>query len=368
MSNIKKINLKKLIVLFKGNFDYLVRSRLMPLPPKHLSINVTYRCNSRCKMCNIWQYEHKKEMSLQEIVKVLEDPIFDHVEDLAINGGEPTLRKDVVDIVASCIKRMGRLDSITYNTNGFLTDRIVRIVKRTALLCNEKNIHFTVHVSLDGVGKIHDIIRGVNRAFEKTTRTINELKKIKDEYGFFLGTSCVVSKMNIDYLGELEQWREKEELGQGYILVGFHDTYVNNLDKQDELGFNFTQSKEKVIRFLKKRAKEKSLMNFQAFHWNDLYNMIVHAKKRQTICPLIVDGAAFDTWGNVSYCLSEPSIGNLKTDGSFGKIYYSKENLAKKAKIRTKRCPECESGCMVDIGVRNNILLYLKFLLFSRIK
>ncbi len=50
---------------------------------------VTYRCNARCHMCNIWQYPTKPEEEL--------DPKYyekiPHVKFLTITGGEPFLMR-----------------------------------------------------------------------------------------------------------------------------------------------------------------------------------------------------------------------------------------------------------------------------------
>jgi len=358
---VSKINLDNILEVVKGNFSYHVTGKFKQLPPKHFTINVTYRCNAKCKMCNIWKYGKKDELTLQEIEGILQDPIFHTVEDLAINGGEATLRKDVVDIVALSIKNMKSLSSITYNTNGLLTDKIINNVKQIAAICNDRDINFTIYISLDGVGRIHDEIRGVEGAFERASTTILKLKKIKNEYGFHIGTSCVLNRINIEHIDELEKWRETEGLSQSYILIGFHDAYVHNLDRMNDVGFNDRASQEKLLKVIKRLAENKSLTNFSAYYWYDMYNMITKGKKRRSLCPLIMEGAAFDAYGDVYYCLSEQSVGNLK-DGTFSEIYYSEKAREIKSKIMKERCPQCESGCMVDIGVRNNIFSYLKFL------
>src|SRR4029077_11853708 len=60
-----------------------------------LTVISTFRCNSKCQMCYIWQNptEPKEEVSLETLSKL--PPGFDN---LNVSGGEPTLRKDLAEI------------------------------------------------------------------------------------------------------------------------------------------------------------------------------------------------------------------------------------------------------------------------------
>ena len=56
-------------------------------------------CNSRCQMCNIWQKKLDYQISAEELASVLENPLFSKVRSVGVNGGEPTLRKDLIQLV-----------------------------------------------------------------------------------------------------------------------------------------------------------------------------------------------------------------------------------------------------------------------------
>ena len=65
--------------------------------PMSLTLSITYRCNSHCKTCNI----HNKtanELSLEEWGKVAET-LRGNVFWLTFSGGEPFLRKDIVELI-----------------------------------------------------------------------------------------------------------------------------------------------------------------------------------------------------------------------------------------------------------------------------
>ena len=69
--------------------------------PTDVSIITTYRCQMRCKMCDIWENptDSKKEIQAKELEML---PNFKFVN---ITGGEPFVRRDLEDIVEVCIKK-----------------------------------------------------------------------------------------------------------------------------------------------------------------------------------------------------------------------------------------------------------------------
>ena len=69
--------------------------------PVFLTINVNDLCNSRCRICNIWKNDPEKKV--KEQLKLWEfERIFKNYGNLywvTITGGEPFLRKDLVEVV-----------------------------------------------------------------------------------------------------------------------------------------------------------------------------------------------------------------------------------------------------------------------------
>jgi len=50
-------------------------------------------------MCSIWKTKPKEKPTLGEIQKIFTNPLLDHLETVILSGGEPTLRKDLAQIV-----------------------------------------------------------------------------------------------------------------------------------------------------------------------------------------------------------------------------------------------------------------------------
>ena len=364
---IKKIYSKQLIQLLKGFFDYNIMAHFRPLPPRHILMPITYRCNARCVMCNIWKMPIKAELTIGQIDQILADDIFRSVETLTITGGEPILRDDLVELVALFIGKLTRLNQLTITTNGLLPDKTIQFIQKIAQTCLKNNIHLSVSVSVDGVGEVHDRIRGIPGAFEKIEKAISQLKELQKEYGFYLGGGCVVQPSSLHNLSDLEQWHKKNDFDGSFQLLGFHETYVANLEKKDEISFT-EKDKKALLTFIEKRAKDRSLFNFQSYYWHDMLQMYKHGKPRKTVCPMMMDAFVLDAYGDVYWCLSEPEakIGNCLSGPSCSDIYYSPDNLKVRKYIRENKCPNCNSGCLTRFGIRSEIFGYLWYLLLRQ--
>ena len=167
--------------------------------PVILIFFVTSRCNLRCSHCFFWQEINNAvddELSIHEIRKIsrsLEHPLF-----LSLTGGEPFLRKDMVEIISAFHEGCGIRD-VGITTNGTLEKTIIETV---ASVFDEKLVsNLSIQVSLDGLGATHDGIRGVKGAFDKAFSTVKELRRIQKTYPRLNVKTCLsVEKQNISEL------------------------------------------------------------------------------------------------------------------------------------------------------------------------
>ena len=71
---------------------------------RSVNLATTYYCNSRCTMCSIWELYRKDrsrasaELSLEDIRVIFSSRRFLGLRSIALTGGEPFLRRDLVDI------------------------------------------------------------------------------------------------------------------------------------------------------------------------------------------------------------------------------------------------------------------------------
>jgi molybdenum cofactor biosynthesis enzyme MoaA len=114
--------------------------------PYKLTFAVTYRCNERCKTCNIWKKKPADELSTKEIERFFcNSNGFSWVD---LTGGEPSLRKDFVDICGAIYRHNKNLLLLHFPTNGYLTNKIVSDVKKIRKMDSISRIVITV--STDG--------------------------------------------------------------------------------------------------------------------------------------------------------------------------------------------------------------------------
>src|SRR5260221_2388945 len=83
--------------------------------PMNLTISVSYRCNSRCKTCNVWQRPND-DFTLEEYDRTFASIGHDAYW-FTFSGGEPTLRKDLPEMVEAAYRHC-RPGIINIPTNG----------------------------------------------------------------------------------------------------------------------------------------------------------------------------------------------------------------------------------------------------------
>jgi MoaA/NifB/PqqE/SkfB family radical SAM enzyme len=379
-SFLDKLSTARWDVIIRGVWDYGVLRHFRTLPPRQLQINVTFHCNSRCTMCNIWQMEDRPEMDLAQFSHVLKDPLFDGIEQLTLAGGEPSLRPDLVPLTELFVNRMAHLRSLTLVTNGLAVERILAHSRAMLKLCTEHDINLNVSVSLDGVGGVHDEMRNVPGAFARVEKCLSGLKELQSERrgSFWLGVGCVITRKNLHRLRELQAWCDERGIEVGFQLVGFHETYVANIEQRGELDFD-QADREYLFQFLGDLAADRSASNFMAYYWNDMLSMYRDGRSRQTPCPFAVDSFVLDAYGDIYYCLSERKIGNClfaeqneqstKSEyqgaGPCSAIYYDPKNLAFRKQMTRSSCLQCNSACFVNVGIKKDLKKYLCFLLMG---
>ena len=156
---------------------------------KVLTVFITNKCNARCATCFYWQELNTevKDLTLDEYKTIAEKmPAFN---DLLVSGGEPTLAPHLVDMVDLFLQRPEQ--SLTMPTNGIKPQEISSKVDEICTRNPENRV--VIGVSLDGIGELHDEIRGVPGNYEKAIETLKQLHALKAKHQHLRLTSltCV---------------------------------------------------------------------------------------------------------------------------------------------------------------------------------
>lgn len=140
----------------------------MSKQPIDCVLAVTYKCNSRCVMCDIWKIKDFEEIPVAEFKKIPNS-----LRDINISGGEPFLRLDLPQVIRAVVESAPQA-RIVISSNGFATDLIVEKMKEILKIKPD----IGVAISIDGLGEMHNELRGIPGGFEKAITTVKELKKL----------------------------------------------------------------------------------------------------------------------------------------------------------------------------------------------
>jgi len=341
----------------KGFAEYKIIRHFKPLAPSVFHFPVTYRCNSKCIMCNIWK-KNGPELSLREIEQMLDNPLFDTIKYCGLGGGEPTLREDLPEIVKLIVDRCKNLNSIGFSTNGLVPEMVLRQSKIIADLCEKNNMDFGVTVSLDGLGKTHDTVRGVPGAFEKTFETLKDLIELKRQKKIGIGINCVITKWNLDGIFKFYKWLENNKIPSDFTLARVQRRLLN-----ENLNFEITDSQLPSVKKFFEILRKKYPFNYQYY----TQNKILFGVQRKLICPFIVEGFSIEPNGDVHYCPNSKPIGNIFQE-DISSIYYNSQNLKYRRLIEKRICPNCFQDCFWSVSFYKSLDIAIPFFLFSFLK
>ena len=173
--------------------------------PSNININLTRRCNLRCRMCiqhrrdpstseGLSWYAPEKELAISNWVLLL-DQVMDLRPSLFVTGGEPTLHRDFSQFVCEA-KRRGLVVHLA--TNG------TTLAKHSQLLV-EQGVDI-VTVSLDGPAAVHDHIRGQDGLFSRATEGIRALVSERTHRRAptpFVRINFTISRDNVQVIEEM---------------------------------------------------------------------------------------------------------------------------------------------------------------------
>ena len=312
-------------------------------PIKDLVLAVTYKCNSRCRFCNIWQ---NQEFFSCEPIDYINLPR--NIKNVNISGGEPFLRQDLPEIIKN-ISRQCPKAKIVISTNGFLPSKIKETMQR--IIKFKKNIG--VAVSLDGFGKVHEELRGFPGGFSLALETIRLLKElgIRD-----LKISFTLGNENINQLKKVYQL--SKELKTEFSLAVYHNS-SHYFKKQDNKIYNLRSIEDKLNWLISQELRSFSPKKwFRAYF---TYGTISFLKNKQRILPDSsgLDSLFIDPFGNIY----PSNVWDLKI-GQLSKIE-DWDEFSKRTKkiVLTERKPVSWMICIARQSMRKNWFKVIRWIL-----
>nr|MCK4929611.1 radical SAM protein [Nanoarchaeota archaeon] len=204
----------------KWGQDYLkhINDRCKAPTPSIMIMLLNTKCNLRCQFCDL--YKGNEEITFEDCIKVLAEGAELGVSNLVLTGGEPFLHKDLFRIIKYA-KELGYGVNVT--TNGTLINETLEKIVDSGV--------DSVSVSIDGLEKTHDMLRGKKGSFKKAFEGIKLLvKKLgKKKVAIYF----VVTNKNVKELKEI--YNLSLGLGVKFDFWPVNDVKEFYLKKDDDI-------------------------------------------------------------------------------------------------------------------------------------
>lgn len=318
------------------------------------AVITTYRCNARCQMCQSWANPTRTDEEFQP--RVLEK-IPGRMKRLNVTGGEPTLRKDIMEILEILYPKAEKLE---LSTNGYFTKRLIEIGKHFP--------NIRIRISVEGLPRLNDELRGIKDGFDHALHSILELKALglKD-----IGFAIVISDKNIFDLLHLYQLccNLDLEFSQSTMHNSFyffkHDNRIERIEIVEEKMKEFIKE---LLSSKRKNLKLKIKDWFRAYINAGLLRYI-KGKRRAIPCYAGTESFFIDPYGRVLACNGSPEpwiMGDLNTQ-SFDAIWSSEQAERIRGLVST-----CTRNCWMTgssvPAMRKNFCKPFSWVLSNKIK
>jgi radical SAM protein with 4Fe4S-binding SPASM domain len=321
--------------------------------PFKLTLIVTFNCDTRCKMCNIWKRGNAGVMTLGEV-----EAFFDrnpHFSWINLSGGEIWTRPDMDDVAAAIIARSPDLFLLDFPTTGQQTERIVEGVERVLTTRLPKLL---VTVSLDGPREVHEDIRGRVGAWDNAVATFARLRRLRSKrFDVFLGMT--LSNFNegalfatIDSVREVIPDLALTEFHVNVAQVSSH--YYEN----EELERTRDECLADVAEFLRQKGHAFHPVGWLERRYQKLSAGFLESGKTPLPCKALASSVFVDPRWNVFPCsMYDAPLGNLRDrDFDLGGLWREERTKQMQREIAAGKCPHCWTPCEAYQTIMGNVL------------
>jgi len=310
--------------------------------PYKLTFVATYKCQSRCVYCKIWERKPVGELTLDEIKEFFKKSNkFNWVD---LTGGEVTLRNDYVDIANAIISNCKNLYHLHTPTNGLAPALIERRVKEILEL---KPNRFVVTVSLDGPRELNDKLRGIQGDFDKVVDTLKRLKQINQK-NFKVVIGFTLSSTN---KGTFQQM--VDEVKAEIPEISPDDFHMNVVHLSGHYYANINTNaltegiREEVKKFRESRKHKLTTIGFLEDQYLKLADNYLQTGKTPVMCQALAGSVFIDSFGYVYPCtIYSKKLANIKDINYDLETYWNTDVVKDLRKdIERGNCPHCWTPC-----------------------
>lgn len=295
--------------------------------PVLVTFQCTLRCNSACGYCDLPLNQGQYEMTRQEIRGIFGQLYDEGIRFVLVQGGEPLLRPDLVDVLQDLSSLGLRLTLISNGTR--LTDDVVRefAALRLPLSISLDTLDRARYRRIRGADQLSLVLAGLD---------------LLDDYPGPKFLTCILSEANRDEVPAVVRFAR----ARGFLpVVGAYHWKVGIYGKEDP---TLMYDRPGAVRVFEHLLQE-NLIPPGYIRQFAKDNVIWLKGQRLEPCDAGRYSLAIDASGNVAPCLAFPPVGNLR-ESSYREI------LSRFDRVRIQACSDGSSCNRIDGRVVGSIL------------
>lgn len=316
---------------------------------------VTNRCNAKCKTCFYWKELNKKvkELSIEEIESISSN--LGEFDIIQISGGEPFSRDDL-DRICEIFYKNNKVKLINIPTNCLLPEKVYAYTEKILQMCPKAIV--TICCALDGIGQMHDKIRGVEGNFEKFKIAINLLKKLKKIYpNFSLRVLTTLCKDNYAEYDRISKFVKEQLKVCHSVDIARQNTPENKeiakvpieiIKRINREGYNkiYFNTKSNFLRRIIQAGATKIL--------NKIHEDARERKEWPIRCSAGLNAVVLEPNGDVKLCEHRSAIGNVREKNyKIFSILNGEKAINERREVVKSHC-SCDNGVFINMSIENS--------------
>ncbi|MFA4853735.1 MAG: glycosyltransferase [Candidatus Omnitrophota bacterium] len=310
-----------------------------PPKPEVIILDITHRCNLKCNICEIRKDKPIGEYTSDEIKNLINEAIGWGVREFVLSGGEPFIREDIFEILDFVKEKNYHIGVLT---NGIILNEY--FINKLLPYFNSGSL--SLSISLDALNPgIHDEIRGVEGAFQKTSAALEKLSRLKKRgRGINFNTISIILNENLEELLDLAVFLKSLNVNS----IQFQPLLPNNLIMKERRGgtkYWIPQERLAVLDAVIDKLLEFKKDNYLLVRNSENNLRLVkkyfrgYLSQGDVKCLYAAKTVLVANNGDVATCFE--SYGNIRKD-SLRKIFESEKSVQARKRVR-----ECKNPCLL---------------------
>jgi MoaA/NifB/PqqE/SkfB family radical SAM enzyme len=312
--------------------------------PLVLVLPVIDVCDGRCQMCGIWKRPARPALEPSRLARILKDVALSAaLTHINITGGEPCSHPEPEALLAVLSVGCPSLREVNLNVSGLDPERTALAVPafRAGLATAVKLV---ITVSLDGVGSLHDRVRGVKHAFERTMASIRWCQDaIASGLAFRLLLNCTVSRANHEGVRDVVALARQLGIGLSLTYAATNGLFLGNLSMRGR--FEIAEESTRPVSQLFTDAFHDEGFPLTERHYYAMAARMANGEPRPGTCVYQDRGVFLDLDGTVYPCGTAPDLPYARLpDEPFKPAYFGERGDAIRRELMNRHCPGCPTN------------------------